>query len=87
MQFQTDMLGCPVEVPNAAELSAIGVAYAAGIAIGIYDAATIFDQMERKSFRPDMPEARRDELLKGWQAAVRQTIHAVYDGCERISPY
>lgn len=87
MQFQTDMLGCPVEVPDAAELSAIGVAYAAGIAIGIYDAATIFDQMERKSFRPDMPEARRDELLKGWQAAIRQTIHAVYDGCERINPY
>ena len=78
MQFQTDVLGCPVEVPDAAELSAIGAAYAAGIAIGAYDAATIFNQMERTAFQPNMPEVRREQLLKGWQDAIEQTVCATH---------
>lgn len=79
MQFQTDVLGCPVEVPDAAELSAIGAAYAAGIAIGAYDADTVFVQMERTAFQPAMPEEKRERLLSGWQVAIEQTIAAVRD--------
>lgn len=78
MQFQTDILDCPVEIPQAAELSAIGVAYAAGIAVGLYDAAHIFEHMERKTFSPHMPAAKRQQLLQGWQEAVCQTIEAVH---------
>ncbi len=78
MQFQTDILGCPVEIPQAAELSAIGVAYAAGIAIGLYK-EDIFHKMERRTFRPQMEAARRTKLLKGWQEAVCQTIEAAHD--------
>lgn len=77
MQFQTDILDCPVEIPQAAELSAIGVAYAAGIAIGIYS-ADIFSQMKRRTFQPQMEAKRRTKLLKGWQDAVCQTIEAAH---------
>lgn len=77
MQFQTDLLGCPVEVPDTAELSAIGVAYAAGIAIGAYDADIVFAQLERKVFQPMLSEEKREMSMKGWKNAVRHTIDAV----------
>lgn len=49
MQFQSDLLGVAVRVPEAEELSGIGAAYAAGLAVGLYD-ESIFAQMTRKSF-------------------------------------
>lgn len=77
MQVQTDILDCPVEIPQAAELSAIGAAYAAGIAVGLYK-AEIFSQMKRQSFQPQMAAERRASLLNGWQKAVKQTITAAH---------
>ena len=76
MQFQADMLNCPVAVPDAAELSAMGAAYAAGIACGLYETEKIFGSVKRNWFTPKMQDERRQAMLAGWHAAIRQTIEA-----------
>ena len=73
MQFQTDILDCPVDVPEAEELSAIGAAYCAGIASGLYD-MSVFGRMKRKTYQSKMSAEQRQELLSGWQQAVRRTL-------------
>lgn len=80
MQFQTDLLGCPVEVPDAAELSAIGAAYAAGLAVGLYDKDALFKDMKGLSYAPSMAGERRRELIAGWQQAISQTLAVTHQG-------
>ena len=70
MQFQSDMLGIPVRIPEAEELSGIGAAYAAGLAAGIYD-PSVFDRMSRREYTPAMAEPEREKRYQGWQDAVR----------------
>lgn len=74
MQFQSDILNLPVLVPEAEELSAIGAAYAAGIALGVFDEKTLFNRMKRTEFTPEMSSQRRVEKYRGWQAAVAQVL-------------
>lgn len=80
MQFQTDLLGCPVDVPDAAELSAIGAAYAAGLAVGLYDKDALFKDMKGISYEPSMAGERRRELIEGWQKAISQTLAVTHQG-------
>ena len=70
MQFQSDMLGIPVRIPEAEELSGIGAAYAAGLAAGIYD-PSVFDRMGRREYTSAMAEQEREKRYQGWQDAVR----------------
>lgn len=70
MQFQSDLLGIPVRIPDAEELSGIGAAYAAGLSAGIYD-LSVFDRMGRREYQPAMSEADREARYRGWQDAVR----------------
>lgn len=74
MQFQSDMAGIPVSVPSAEELSGIGAAYAAGIAMGIYDGNRIFERMGRTSFTPSMDRSVRDAGYAGWKHAVSKVL-------------
>ena len=74
MQFQSDILDIPIDVPDAEELSAIGAAYAAGIALRVFDRDEVFGRMKRTAFTPVMEEARRKEKYDGWKAAVAQTL-------------
>ena len=74
MQFQADMSDAAVSVPNLQELSGMGAAYAAGIAIGLYDPDKIYDHVERKEYLPSMDEKVRDEKYSGWQQAIKQTL-------------
>ncbi|MBM3749257.1 MAG: glycerol kinase GlpK [Acidobacteria bacterium] len=72
MQFQADVLGCPVVRPADIETTALGAAYLAGLATGFWrDAAEIesFWRVERV-FEPRLEPARREELFEGWRAAV-----------------
>lgn len=71
MQFQSDLLGIPVRIPDSEELSGIGAAYAAGIATGVYD-ARVFDVLKRKSYEPAMAAEVRNERMNGWRDAVRR---------------
>lgn len=74
MQFQSDMAEIPVQVPGAEELSGIGAAYAAGIAIGMYDIHAIFEGVERKKFVPAMKKEVRDKKYVGWKEAVAKVL-------------
>jgi glycerol kinase len=76
MQFQADLLGIPVVRPKVVETTALGAAYLAGLASGVYkglDELAAQWQVERR-FLPTMPRDRVDELMSRWQRAVRQTV-------------
>ena len=73
MQFQSDMLACPVLVPQAEELSCVGVAYAAGIAMGLYP-PTIFERNQYTVYHPRMDAETRTRKYDGWRDAVRRVL-------------
>ncbi len=69
MQFQSDLLGLPVCVAAMEEMSGIGAAYAAGVALGIYS-ADIADNISRKVYNAGMEQDKRQKKLDGWSEAV-----------------
>lgn len=76
MQFQADLLGIPVVRPAVIETTALGAAYLAGLATGVYqstDELSALWQAERR-FLPTMAPARAAELMERWEHAVRQTV-------------
>ena len=78
MQFQADLLGIPVVRPKVVETTALGAAYLAGLAVGVYknlDELSAQWQVERR-FHPTMPRERAAELMLNWERAVRQTVAA-----------
>jgi glycerol kinase len=74
MQFQADVLGCEVVVPEIAETTALGAAYLAGVASGHWELAEVA-QMWRESarYRPAMSAAEREALLVDWRRAVERS--------------
>ncbi len=76
MQFQADILGIPVVRPNLVETTAAGAAFLAGLGVGFWRDSTELENSWRRErlFEPEMNEALRDELYKGWQKAVRQVL-------------
>lgn len=72
MQFQSDMLGIPVRIPDSEELSGIGAAYAAGLSAGIFG-NEVFSMLNRVSYEPDMDEDMRKTKYTGWKNAVAMT--------------
>ncbi len=78
MQFQADLLGIPVVRPQVTETTALGAAYLAGLATGVYasrDELAAQWQVERR-FHPTMDRARAAERMARWEQAVRQTVAA-----------
>jgi glycerol kinase len=76
MQFQADLLGIPVLRPRAVETTALGAAWLAGLSVGTWpDEAALAAQwrLERR-FEPTMPRERAENLMQGWERAVRQTL-------------
>ncbi|MSO41018.1 MAG: glycerol kinase [Solirubrobacterales bacterium] len=74
MQFQADVLGAPVVVPEVAETTALGAAYLAGIATGLWDVEGVRQMWRRRaSYEPAMPEAERERLLGRWRAALERS--------------
>jgi glycerol kinase len=76
MQFQADILGVPVIRPVVAETTALGAAYAAGLAVGFWsDTGDIRKNWAMdKQWDPSMDEERRDRLYAQWQKAVTRTF-------------
>ena len=74
MQFQADVLDAPVIVPEVAETTALGAAYLAGIATGVWDASEV-EEMWREAARyePAMSAEEREELLGGWRRALERS--------------
>jgi len=75
MQFQSDMLGVPVECPQVFETTALGAAYLAGLAVGYWsDRDEIAAQWSiDRTFIPSMQEERRNALYSGWGKAIEAT--------------
>ncbi len=76
MQFQADLLGIPVVRPAVTETTALGAAYLAGLAIGVYadlDELSAQWRAERR-FEPTMSRERAAELMARWNHAVRQAV-------------
>lgn len=75
MQFQSDMLGVPVECPQVFETTALGAAYLAGLAVGYWsDRDEIAAQWSiDRTFTPSMQEERRKALYSGWGKAIEAT--------------
>jgi glycerol kinase len=78
MQFQADLLGIPVVRPQVIETTALGAAYLAGLAVGVYKGLDELSAQwqEQRRFHPTLPRARAEELIAGWEHAVRQTVAA-----------
>ncbi len=72
MQFQADMLGCPVIRTSSADLSARGAAWLAGLAIGFWSSLEELAALPRETerFEPGPGAARRETLLAGWRDAL-----------------
>lgn len=76
MQFQADILGVPVVRPVVAETTALGAAYAAGIAVGFWSGEqdVIDNWAEDKRWTPDMDDAAREKTYRNWKKAVTKTF-------------
>jgi len=76
MQFQADLLGIPVVRPAVVETTALGAAYLAGLASGVYastDELSALWQAERR-FTPTLPRSQAEALMARWEHAVAQAV-------------
>ena len=76
MQFQADILNRPVVRPAVQETTALGAAYAAGLAVGFYESTDELRahwQVDR-TWHPAMDSATRDSLFRKWKKAVTRTF-------------
>ena len=76
MQFQADVLGCPVEVAADAETTALGAAALAGLALGVWPDVGALEPLRRTAARyePHMAANEREERLAGWRLALRRAL-------------
>ncbi|MFI0449952.1 glycerol kinase GlpK [Actinomadura sp. 6N118] len=76
MQLQADILGVPVSKPVVAETTALGAAYAAGLAVGFWRNTDELRQNwnEDKRWQPEWDEEKRDKGYAGWRKAVERTF-------------
>ncbi|HKK91392.1 MAG TPA: glycerol kinase GlpK [Desulfobacteraceae bacterium] len=79
MQFQSDILDVPVIRPRVAETTALGAAYAAGLATGFWSST---EELRRNwsvhsTWQPAMEETHREQLYRQWQKAVKKTFNWV----------
>jgi glycerol kinase len=74
MQFQADLLGIPVVRPAVTETTALGAAYLAGLATGVFHSTEELSQLWRaeRRFLPTLSRQRADELMARWDVAVQQ---------------
>ncbi|NDR54735.1 MULTISPECIES: glycerol kinase GlpK [unclassified Actinomyces] len=81
MQFQADLCGVDVIQPVVAETTALGAAYAAGIAVGFWNGTedVVANWQEGKRWTPSMDAAERDRTYRLWKKAVTRTLDWVDD--------
>jgi glycerol kinase len=76
MQFQADILGVPVVRPTVAETTALGAAYAAGLAVGYWESQDALRQNwgVDRVWEPEMDGMTRKRLYADWLKAVERTF-------------
>jgi glycerol kinase len=76
MQFQADVLGVPVVVPEIAETTALGAAYLAGVGVGMWTIDHVArNWRERCRYEPQMSSDERESLLADWHRALERARH------------
>jgi glycerol kinase len=71
MQFQADMLGVPVVLPEIPETTSLGAAYLAGVGVGLWTIDDVSRSWrERRRFEPRMATGERERLLHDWRRAL-----------------
>ncbi len=85
MQFQADLLGVPVIRPKVIETTALGAAYAAGIAVGFWDGEqdVIDNWAEDKRWEPAMDQDEVERQYRLWKKAVARTLEWVDEDVEQ----
>jgi glycerol kinase len=74
MQFQSDVLGVPVVVPEVAETTALGAAYLAGVGTGAWTLEQVSGNWrERARYEPAMSSDERESLLSDWRRALERS--------------
>jgi glycerol kinase len=74
MQFQADVLGAPVIVPEISETTALGAAYLAGVAVGRWTLDEVAEKWrEAARYEPVMSADARETLLADWSRAVERS--------------
>jgi glycerol kinase len=75
MQFQSDILGVPVQRPKVIETTALGAAYLAGLAVGFWASKQVVVEgwALDKEYTPQMDDGKRQALYAGWQKAVARS--------------
>lgn len=76
MQFQSDILGIPVQKPVVTEMAALGAAYLAGLGVGFWSSKEEIAKQWKvaKVFEPNMSEDLRESLYDGWKRAVERSF-------------
>jgi glycerol kinase len=76
MQFQADLLGTPVVRPEIVETTALGAAFAAGLAVGFWGGCDELAALwrEERRFEPAMAADVRDRLRGEWRRAVERSF-------------
>lgn len=70
MQFQSDILGTDVAVSETEELSGTGAGYMAGLALGIWEEESVFENIGRICYTPAMTHETRTRKVNGWRKSV-----------------
>jgi len=71
MQFQADISGIPVEVPQVSEVTAQGAAFLAGLGVDFWSDLSELIKLKRvRTYTPRMPENERTHLIEEWKRAV-----------------
>ena len=81
MQFQADLLGVPVDRPQITETTALGAAYLAGLATGVWSSKEDLKkswQLDTR-FAPSLDQQEADKLYKGWKKAVKHAANWLAD--------
>lgn len=76
MQFQADILGIPIEIPQTSEMAALGAAYLAGLGVGFWQDKNEVEKHWKlaKRYEPSMSEDQKESLYDGWKQAVRRSL-------------
>jgi glycerol kinase len=82
MQFQADILGVPVVRNRSTDVAAIGAAWLAGLAVGIWTSVDDLQSLRRDTdrFEPHLSSSERDRLYSGWREAVARATSTRYWG-------
>jgi glycerol kinase len=74
MQFQADILGVPIQRAAVTEITALGAAYLAGLAVGLWKDTTELARLWRaaETYEPKMSSDQREALYAGWKRAVER---------------